>query len=99
STDYLRHGGGNASHREGHVTTATFVPPIVPGNVITQEFRTAKTVQRGNAVGVVGNMLEWYDFSVFGFFAPQIGAHFFPAHDATASTLAAFGTFAAGVLL
>ncbi len=32
-------------------------PPIVPGNVITQEFRTPKTVQRGIAAGVVGNRL------------------------------------------
>jgi MHS family proline/betaine transporter-like MFS transporter len=58
-------------------------PPIVPPTVITQEFRTPKTVQRGIAAGVVGNLLEWYDFALFGFFAPQIGAHFFPAHDPT----------------
>jgi len=74
-------------------------PPIVPGNVITQEFRTPKTVQRGIVAGIVGNMLEWYDFALFGFFARQIGAHFFPAHDPTSSTLAAFGTFAAGFVM
>jgi MHS family proline/betaine transporter-like MFS transporter len=74
-------------------------PPIVPPTVITQEFRTPKTVQRGIAAGVVGNMLEWYDFALFGFFAPQIGAHFFPAHDPTSSVLAAFGTFAAGFVM
>jgi MHS family proline/betaine transporter-like MFS transporter len=44
-------------------------------------------------------MLEWYDFALFGFFAQQIGAHFFPAHDKTASLLAAFGTFAAGFFM
>ena len=31
--------------------------------------------------GSVGNILEWYDFAVFGYFAPIIGAHFFPAED------------------
>jgi MFS transporter, MHS family, proline/betaine transporter len=74
-------------------------PPIVPPKVITQEFLTPKTVRRGIAAGVVGNMLEWYDFALFGFFAPQIGAHFFPAHDPTSSVLAAFGTFAAGFVM
>jgi hypothetical protein len=41
-------------------------------------------VHRGIAAGVVGNMLEWYDFTLFGFFAPQIGALFFLAPTACA---------------
>ena len=81
------------------MTLAPFPPPIVPSDVITQEFRTPRMVQRGIVAGVVGNTLEWYDFALFGFFAPQIGAHFFPAHDPTASVLAAFGTFAAGFVM
>src|SRR5262249_61111426 len=81
------------------MTTALVPPPIIPGGVITQEFHTPKSVQRGIAAGVVGNILEWYDFALFGFFAPQLGAHFFPAHDPTSSVLAAFGTFAAGFLM
>ncbi len=74
-------------------------PPITPPEVITQEFRTPLAVRRGVIAGVVGNMLEWYDFALFGFFAQQIGAHFFPANDPTASLLAAFGTFAAGFVM
>jgi MFS transporter, MHS family, proline/betaine transporter len=73
--------------------------PITPPDVITQEFRTPLAVRRGVIAGVVGNMLEWYDFALFGFFAVQIGAHFFPASDPTASLLAAFGTFAAGFIM
>jgi MHS family proline/betaine transporter-like MFS transporter len=73
--------------------------PITPPGVITQEFRTPVAVRRGIIAGVVGNMLEWYDFALFGFFAQQIGTHFFPADDPTASLLAAFGTFAAGFLM
>lgn len=75
------------------------VPVILPEYAHTQEFRTPETVRRGILAGVVGNMLEWYDFALFGFFAPQIGAHFFPSGDPTASTLAAFGTFAAGFIM
>jgi MHS family proline/betaine transporter-like MFS transporter len=73
--------------------------PITPPGVITQEFRTPNAVRRGVIAGVVGNILEWYDFALFGFFAREIGAHFFPADDPTASLLAALGTFAAGFLM
>jgi MHS family proline/betaine transporter-like MFS transporter len=79
--------------------TATSIPPITPTDVHTQEFRTPAAVRRGIIAGVAGNVLEWYDFALFGFFAQQIGAHFFPAGDPTASLLAAFGTFAAGFLM
>src|SRR5919108_781617 len=77
----------------------TAAPPITPPGVITQEFHTPRAVRRGVIAGVVGNILEWYDFALFGFFAQQIGAHFFPAGDPTASLLAAFGTFAAGFVM
>jgi len=77
----------------------TTVPPITPPGVITQEFHTPAAVRRGVIAGFVGNVLEWYDFALFGFFAQQIGTHFFPAGDPTASLLAAYGTFAAGFLM
>lgn len=50
------------------------------------------------AAGMIGNMLEWYDFSIYGFFAVQIGATFFPAEDRVSQALAAFGVFAMGFL-
>ena len=28
--------------------------------------------------GVVGNVMEWYDFAVYGYFASIIGTHFPP---------------------
>ncbi len=53
-----------------------------------------------NAVGgVVGNVLEWYDFAVFGYFAPVIGAQFFPAQNRLAALINTFGVFAAGYLM
>jgi len=81
------------------MTATASVPDIVPEYVHTQEFHTPVAVRRGIVAGVVGNMLEWYDFALFGFFAQQLGAHFFPAGDPTVSLLAAFGTFAAGFLM
>ncbi len=47
-------------------------------------------------VGTIGNVLEWYDFAIYGFLAPLIGRAFFPSDDATASLLAAYGTLAVG---
>ena len=49
--------------------------------------------------GVVGNVLEWYDFGVYGFFASIIAVQFFPSDNPTLSLLAAFGAFAAGFLM
>jgi MHS family proline/betaine transporter-like MFS transporter len=42
--------------------------------------------------------LEWYDFSIYGFFALQIGATLFPSGDRVAEVLAAFSVFAVGYL-
>src|SRR5262249_485472 len=41
----------------------------------------------------IGNVLEWFDFLVSGFFAATIAEVFFPAHDPTVSRLVTFGTF------
>lgn len=60
---------------------------------------TARSRSRILAAGVIGNLLEWYDFAIYGFFAPQIGRAFFPNADAVAQVLAAFGVFAAGYLM
>jgi len=51
------------------------------------------------AAGIIGNVLEWYDFAVYGFFANVMGRQFFPSKDPAASLLAAFGAFAAGFLM
>jgi MHS family proline/betaine transporter-like MFS transporter len=57
--------------------------------------RSARTV----LAGVIGNVLEWYDFALFGFFAPVIGPLFFPSTDRLASLLDTFGVFALGFLM
>jgi MFS transporter, MHS family, proline/betaine transporter len=46
--------------------------------------------------GLIGNVLEWFDFAVFGYFASDIGAQFFPEAHGTARQLYTFGTFAVG---
>jgi MHS family proline/betaine transporter-like MFS transporter len=41
----------------------------------------------------IGNVLEWFDFLVYGFFAVTIAEVFFPSNNPTVSLLATFGTF------
>jgi len=48
------------------------------------------------AAAVIGNWLEFFDFTVYGFFAVIIGRLFFPSTDATVSLLLSVATFAAG---
>jgi MHS family proline/betaine transporter-like MFS transporter len=57
------------------------------------------TLRRVVTAGVIGNVLEWYDFAVYGFFAPILAAKFFPAADPRVSLLAAFAAFAVGFLM
>jgi len=45
---------------------------------------------------MAGNLMEWYDFALYGVLAPTLGLLFFPGKDKLASTLAVFGVFAAG---
>jgi MFS transporter, MHS family, proline/betaine transporter len=57
--------------------------------------RLTKTV----AAGAIGNVLEWYDFGLFGFFAPVISQLFFPSHDELASLVGTYGVYATGFLM
>ena len=47
----------------------------------------------------MGNVLEWYDFALYGFFAPFIAKQFFPSDDQVSSLLATFGVFAVGFFM
>jgi MFS transporter, MHS family, proline/betaine transporter len=46
----------------------------------------------------LGGTLEYYDFVIFGIFAPQIGRAVFPSEDPLVSLMVAFTTFAIGYL-
>jgi MFS transporter, MHS family, proline/betaine transporter len=75
------------------VSFATSRPPSATSHQVSEErpsaFRTA-------LAGLIGNVLEWFDFAVYGYFATDIGREFFPKSNATAQQLLAFGVFAVG---
>ena len=47
-------------------------------------------------MGVSGNLMEWYDFAIYGYMVPVISALFFPSDDPVATIIATFSAFAAG---
>jgi MHS family proline/betaine transporter-like MFS transporter len=59
----------------------------------------ASSTRRVIAAGAIGNVLEWYDFAIYGYFAASIGRAFFPKEDAVAQLLSSFGIFAVGYLM
>jgi MHS family proline/betaine transporter-like MFS transporter len=58
-----------------------------------------KTSARTILAGAIGNVLEWYDFALFGFVAPVISAEFFPSENRLAALLNTFGVFALGFFM
>ena len=63
---------------------------------VNLEMRAAE--RRTVIAGLAGNVMEWYDFGVYGFFAAAIGSQFFPSDNPSTSLLASFGVFAVGFI-
>ena len=57
---------------------------------------SAQSALRTALAGLIGNVLEWFDFAVYGYFASNIGHQFFPKSDPTVQTFLTFATFALG---
>src|SRR5262249_23135303 len=55
--------------------------------------------RRAIVAGVIGNVLEWYDFAVYGFFVPTISALFFPVSGALDRDLLTYAAFGIGFLM
>lgn len=51
------------------------------------------------AAGIIGNVIEYYDFALIGFLAVMMGNLFFPSDDPFLSLLGSFGAFAAGMIM
>ena len=76
--------------------TAAAAPAHTPNPASTEGAESLSYESLG--AGMIGNVLEWYDFGLYGYLAPQIATQFFPSHDKIASLLGAYGGFAIGFL-
>ena len=59
----------------------------------------SKDIRKTVIVGVIGNIMEWYDFALYGYFAPVLAKLFFPSQDPAVSLISTFGVFATGFLM
>jgi MHS family proline/betaine transporter-like MFS transporter len=101
---------GMFKHILSHTTLAEAAPRIdrlrnmdligaeiaLTAQAMNKEIRAAE--RRIVIAGLAGNVMEWYDFGTYGFFAAVIGRQFFPAHNPTVSLLASFAVFAIGFI-
>ena len=51
------------------------------------------TTRKAIVAGILGNVLEWYDFALYGHFSVFIGQTFFPREEPGLAMLAAFAVF------
>ena len=60
---------------------------------------TAHETRKAVSAAAIGNVLEWYDFGVYAFFATTIGNTFFPGTDRATALLSSFAVFGVGFLM
>lgn len=58
-----------------------------------------KSLRKVAIAGMIGNGLEWYDYALYGNFAPIISQLFFPSENKFISLLVTYGVFAAGFIM
>src|SRR6516164_9304060 len=67
--------------------------------VATLAAETSAENRKAVIAGTIGNVLEWYDFGVYGYLATTMSQLFFPGEDKTISLLKAFAVFGVGFVM
>lgn len=57
------------------------------------------TLRHRIMAGFIGNVVEWYDFALYGYLAGVLAPVFFPPENPTAGLIATYGIFAAGFMM
>ena len=73
-------------------------PLPLSGSAINPAVAAAPMPWRTLVLASLGGALEFYDFILYGIFAPAIGAAFFPATDPLVALVLSFSVFAVGYL-
>jgi MHS family proline/betaine transporter-like MFS transporter len=76
----------------------TLSTPSAPARAVAEAVDRKKLTKLIAATSI-GNALEWYDISVYAYFAVYISKAFFPNDDPTTSLLLTFGTFGLSFLI
>lgn len=82
-----------------HPTPSKDSPASSP--LVQQEPAAAESNRLTTAIvaGTIGNILEWYDFALYGFMASILAGLFFPSDDRLVSLIATYGVFAVGFIM
>jgi len=64
----------------------------------TQVRPTPQQARKAIYAATIGNVMEWYDFGVFGFLAGALASNFFPKGDPSAALLNTFLVFGVGLV-
>ena len=65
----------------------------------TKKKPAKKSLRKVAVAGMIGNGLEWYDYALYGNFAPILSQLFFPNDNKYVSLLLTYGVFAAGFIM
>jgi len=57
------------------------------------------TSRKAVTAAVMGNLLEWYDFAIYGYLATIVAKNFFPQEDEKTALLSTFATFGVGFVV
>jgi MHS family proline/betaine transporter-like MFS transporter len=84
--------GSGMAHMGGHHCAATAASEA-------ESIEGGEATRMQTIAGVAGNVLEWYDFAVFGFFGDIIGEVFFPPQAGNAAIVESFAVFGGAFLM
>jgi MHS family proline/betaine transporter-like MFS transporter len=85
----------HAAHRSAMIRRTVSVNPTMPQDLRAPDRRVMRVILAGG----IGSAVEWFDFGVYGYLAPVLGARFFPATDPVAAALSGFAVFCVGYFM
>ena len=82
-----------ADRRMNATTITPGRPDMTADTIPAAALPKPPSMNRLIVAATIGNVFEWFDFVVYGFFAVTLAAMFFPTGDPTVSLLVTFGAF------
>ncbi len=72
---------------------------MTPVKAVSESGKTQKDATRAVIASGLGNVMEWYDFGIYGYFAPVLSSLFFPSKNPLTSLLITFAVFGVGFVV
>ena len=66
---------------------------------VAQDYKERTNATRAVIASGLGNVMEWYDFGIYGYFASSLSSLFFPSKNALTSLLVTFAVFGVGFVI